>query len=153
MSRPLASCCPPHPQKIFCARRLAEKVGGGVRNNPWIINLFYPKPLILEKSGPTGCPSFSTGRPPHSTGRTRFSTDVVFSPTAFLSLFLFKKQEEEEEKRAIQRKCASTGAHRCLFFNPRVSTPFHGFSVETRGSFFLPEQWVTWLGTAIHGST
>jgi hypothetical protein len=78
---------------------------------------------------------------------------VAFLPTAFLSLFLFKKQEEEEERGPIQRKRASTGVHCCLFFNPRVSTPFHGFSVEIRGSFFLPEQWVTWLCTAIHGST
>ncbi|MDP3425532.1 MAG: hypothetical protein Q8S32_17460 [Burkholderiaceae bacterium] len=153
MTRQLALCRPPHPQKIFCARRLAQKEGRGVRNNPWIISPFYPKPLILEKSGSTGCTSFSTGRPPFSTGRTRFSTGVVFLPTAFLSLFLFNKQKEEEEKRAIQRKRASTGVHRCLFFNPRVSTPFHGFSVETRGLFLLPEQWVTWLGTAIHGST
>lgn len=48
MSRPLASCWPPHPQKIFCARRLAEKVRGGGRADLLAITSAYPKSLFAE---------------------------------------------------------------------------------------------------------
>lgn len=47
MTRHLSSRRPRTPKKFFCAGQFAKKVGGGGQNNPWIISLFYPKPLIV----------------------------------------------------------------------------------------------------------
>jgi len=87
----------PAPQKIFCPRWLAEKVGGGVRNNPWIISLFYPKSLIAEANATTGRPPFSTGRPLISTVSPVFSTGAVSPSTFNLSLYPIEKKEEERK--------------------------------------------------------
>lgn len=89
----------PAPQKIFCPRRLAKKVGGRGRSNPWIISLFYPKSLILEKSGPTGRPSFSTGLGSFSTDCPVFSTGAFSRSTSFLSLYPIEKKEEEKSRK------------------------------------------------------
>ena len=113
-----------------------QKVGGGVLENPWIGEFFSPKSLMLEQKCLTGYAEFSTCHSEFSTCSAFFSTCRFFwQPRLYLSISLFLKEEEKKEEQA-RRKGRSTCSDRCLFFNPRVCTPIHGFFVDSVGRVF-----------------
>lgn len=136
--RPL-SCRPPYPQKFFWPRWFAQKVGRGVRANPWNISHFYRKPLILERNAPTGLGLFSTGLGLFSTGLPVFSTGAVFGSTISLSLYPIEKKEKrrlvkEENKQTLIHGFEQLPIFSSTGFTP-LSTgfrgnPWKGFSIE-----------------------
>jgi hypothetical protein len=120
----------PAPQKIFCPRRFAKKVGGHGRANPWIISVFDAKSLIPEAVGPTGRPPFSTGLPPFSTVSPVFSTGRVFGSTLSFSLYPIDKKEEEREGSEVNQGTLIHGFEQLPIFSstgfPRVPRVFRG---------------------------
>lgn len=143
----------PVPQKIFCPRRFAGKVGGRGVDNPRAINAFYPKPLFAEAVYCVAALLLSTGRHPFSTCRPYFSTGADSAPL-FLSLFKqLKRERKESGKRGGCESEASTGYTEPCFKKVRELGRKNGQPVETRGQKCFAHQTLSVLEWGFHGTT
>lgn len=137
---------PPSPSGLTKRARggpgcFRPKVGRRAPENRWILPCTRPKSLIVYNYGPTSCMRFSTGCDSVSTDSPVFSTCRFFAVFAsLLSISLFLKKKKREKKHGEKNR-QSTGFSSCLFFNPRVFTPIHPFSVDTCGSVFHCKSW------------